>query len=259
MKRLAIFIGILALLSASCSSTDDTSDTTTTTTVTTTTTEPSEITTTSITLPTIITTTTVAAGVMPADYIAFREQTTACGAERPAPLQVMVFEEPVDMGLNGTVNGVFETSCGDIEFVLNTTSAPESVNSFIFLAEEKYFNNSASHRILPGFVLQAGDQSATGLGGPGYVLPDEFPENDNGYPRGTIAMANSGPGTTGSQFFIMFESAPLPPQYSIIGIVTDGFDVLDRISSEIPLGVNQYGEPSVPLETLYIERVTINR
>jgi len=134
--------------------------------------------------------------------------------------------------------------------------APETVNSFVFLARSGYFDGSVSHRVVPGFVIQAGDPTATGREGPGYTIPDELPEPGFLYEAGTLAMANAGPNTTGSQFFIVLADAPLPNAYSYFGNVVGGFDTLERIV-EIPLGQNALGELSVPLETLYLESVNI--
>jgi cyclophilin family peptidyl-prolyl cis-trans isomerase len=170
----------------------------------------------------------------------------------------MVFDAPEDQGLDETskVEAVLSTSCGEIALELDPAIAPETVNSFVFLARAGYFDGTVSHRILPGFVLQAGDPSATGREGPGYTIPDELPGAGFLYEKGILAMANSGPNTSGSQFFVMLDDAPLPPNYSVFGRVIDGFDTLERIA-QIPLGPNAFGEVSVPLETLYVERVTI--
>jgi cyclophilin family peptidyl-prolyl cis-trans isomerase len=197
--------------------------------------------------------------VPPSDYAGFAAQETACGAETPQPAVEMSFDAPEDQNLDPgeIVRATISTSCGDIVIELDPSIAPETVNSFVFLARSGYFDGSVSHRIVPGFVLQAGDQSATGRGGPGYTIPDELPEAGFLYEAGSLAMANSGPGTTGSQFFITLADAPLPNDYTFFGKVVDGFDTLDAIA-QIPLGVNAFGEQSVPLETLYIEQVTID-
>lgn len=197
--------------------------------------------------------------VPPSDYAGFAAQATACGAEAPEPAREMSFDTPEDQNLDAgnVVRATISTSCGDIGVELDPSIAPETVNSFVFLARSGYFNGSVSHRILPGFVLQAGDQSATGRGGPGYTIPDELPEPGFLYEAGSLAMANSGPDTTGSQFFITLADAPLPTDYTYFGKVVDGFDTLDAIA-QIPLGINAFGEQSVPLETLYIEQVTID-
>jgi cyclophilin family peptidyl-prolyl cis-trans isomerase len=197
----------------------------------------------------------------PVDYHGFRTQTTACAAEPPPEIAPMTFAAPEDQMLDTSepVTAVLETSCGNIVVRLDPAAAPETVNSFVFLAREGYFDGTVSHRIFPGFVLQAGDPTATGTGGPGYVVPDEYPSDGFVYTRGTLAMANGGPGTTGSQFFIMLGDRSLPSTFSAFGEVVDGFDVLDQVAA-IPLGDRRLGfsiETSVPLETLYLERVTI--
>jgi cyclophilin family peptidyl-prolyl cis-trans isomerase len=197
----------------------------------------------------------------PVDYHGFRTQPTACEAAAPREIRPMAFAAPEDQMLDPAepVTAVLETSCGNIVMRLDPEAAPETVNSFVFLAREGYFDGTVSHRIVPGFVLQAGDPTATGTGGPGYVVADEYPGEGFVYARGVLAMANGGPGTTGSQFFIMLGDRSLPPSFSAFGEVVDGFDVLDRIAA-IPLGDRRLGfdiETSVPLETLYLERVTV--
>jgi cyclophilin family peptidyl-prolyl cis-trans isomerase len=201
---------------------------------------------------------TVALQTTPSGYAGYRLQPTACGAEQSDPAAAMQFEAPRDAEIDGVTTIVLETSCGTLEIELDPSIAPETVNSFVFLAESGYFDGTVSHRIIPGFMMQAGDPTATGLGGPGYTIPDEFPEESD-YDRGVIAMANAGPGTTGSQFFIMFADGPLPPNFSIFGQVVDGFDTLNRIEL-IQLGRSPTSAdptPSTPLESLYIESVTI--
>ena len=205
--------------------------------------------------------TTVALEAVPTNYIGYLRQPTACNADQPEPATNMKFDAPQDVGALDQVTVTLETSCGPIEIGLDPSTAPETVNSFIFLAESGYFDGTVSHRIVPGFMMQAGDPTATGLGGPGYSVPDEYPDTP-AYERGTVAMANAGPGTTGSQFFILFGGAEwLPPTFTIFGTVVDGFDTLDRIE-QIPLGRGPNGtdpSPSTPLESLYIESVTVTR
>ena len=208
---------------------------------------------------TIASTTSVSVGV-PVDYAGYRAQPTACDAEQPDSVVEMEFAAPGDAGIDGVTTIVLETSCGPIEILVEPNVAPETVNSFAFLAESGFFDGSVSHRIIPGFMMQAGDPTATGLGGPGYAVPDEFPPA-SGYSRGVVAMANAGPGTTGSQFFIMFGDAGLPPSYSIFGEVVDGFETLDLIE-QLPLGRSSTSadpNPSTPLESLYIESVAVIR
>jgi cyclophilin family peptidyl-prolyl cis-trans isomerase len=173
----------------------------------------------------------------------------------------MQFDAPADVGLSSeaTVGVTMSTSCGDIGIRLDPSLAPETVNSFVFLASEGYFDGTVLHRIVPGFIAQGGDQTATGTGGPGYVIPDEFPPPTVPYDRGVLAMANAGPGTTGSQFFIMLAAGTLPPQYSIFGWVTEGLEILDLLQ-EVPLGQSPTSPdpmPSTPLQTIYINEVAI--
>ncbi len=194
------------------------------------------------------------------DYAGYRALPTACGADQPPERVEMQFDAPDDLGIDSasTPTAVISTSCGDITVELDPAMAPATVNSFVFLAEAGYFDGTVSHRIVPQFVLQAGDPTGTGRGGPGYVIADEFPPDGFVYERGVLAMANAGPGTTGSQFFIMFGEAPLPPQFSVFGRVVEGDGVLDAIAA-LPLGVGPSGEPSSPLEAMYLNSVTIER
>ncbi len=203
--------------------------------------------------------TTVALKSVPSNYAGYRVQPTACGADQPEPVEEMTFDAPGDAGIDGPTMVVLNTSCGPLDIELDPSVAPETVNSFVFLAESGYFDGSVSHRIIPGFMMQAGDPGATGGDGPGYTIPDEFPA-ESGYDRGVIAMANAGPGTTGSQFFIMFADGQLPPNYTIFGRVVNGFDTLDKIE-QLPLGRSATSadpSPSTPLESLYIESVTVS-
>lgn len=205
--------------------------------------------------------TTVPLESVPGNYVGYLHQPTACGADQPTPAVAMEFDEPGDANVAGIVTVTLNTSCGPIELALDADAAPETVNSFVFLAEQGYFDGTVSHRILPGFMMQAGDPTATGRGGPGYTVPDELPATAD-YRRGVVAMANAGAGTGGSQFFILFDDAPwLPPSYTIFGEVTQGFDVLDSIE-QLPLGqgpASADSQPSTPLNSLYIESVTITR
>lgn len=199
---------------------------------------------------------------VPTDYAGFLRQPTACGADQPEPAVEMQFEAPEDARVDGPTLVTLTTSCGPIGITLDPAVAPSTVNSFVFLATEGYFDGTVSHRVIPGFMMQAGDPTATGLGGPGYRLPDELPADDTTYTRGVVAMANAGPGTAGSQFFILFgEASWLPPRYSIFGEVTSGFETLDAIEA-LPLGRSPASadpSPSTPLESIFIESVDVSR
>jgi peptidyl-prolyl cis-trans isomerase B (cyclophilin B) len=126
-----------------------------------------------------------------------------------------------------------ETSCGTFSITLDVKRAPKTTASFVALAREGFFDNTTFHRVAPGFVIQGGDPLGTGTGGPGYSVV-EAPPSDLQYTRGVVAMAktlNEKPGTSGSQFFVVTgEDAALPPDYALLGKVTDGMDVVDAIS-----------------------------
>jgi cyclophilin family peptidyl-prolyl cis-trans isomerase len=141
-----------------------------------------------------------------------------------------------------TYAATLATNFGDIEVSLDRDAAPETVNSFVFLATQGYFDGLTFHRVVPGFVIQGGDPTGTGTGGPGYTIPDELPA-EPGYPEGALAMANAGPNTSGSQFFIVTGDASfLPNAYSLFGTVTDGMDV----AKEIEGLADQNADPNDP-------------
>lgn len=131
--------------------------------------------------------------------------------------------------LSKTYQAVLHTSEGDVTVEFYASEAPQTVNNFVFLARDGFYDGVIFHRVIPGFMVQGGDPTGTGRGGPGYQFRDETHAKTS-YNRGTLAMANSGPNTNGSQFFIMHADYPLPNQYSIFGEVTDGLDVVDSIA-----------------------------
>jgi cyclophilin family peptidyl-prolyl cis-trans isomerase len=131
-------------------------------------------------------------------------------------------------------SATLHTSLGDIAIDFLAEKAPIATNSFLFLAGEGFYDGVIFHRIIPGFVIQGGDPTGRGTGGPGYQFHDEL-DGPGGYPRGTVAMANAGPNTNGSQFFICHGDTGLPHQYTIFGRVTDGMDVVDAIAA-LPRG-----------------------
>ena len=120
------------------------------------------------------------------------------------------------------------TDKGDIVFELFADTAPQTVSNFVYLTSSSYFNGLTFHRREEGFVIQGGDPAGNGTGGPGYKFEDEL-DDEYSYDRGIVAMANSGPNTNGSQFFIMLSDYPLPKNYTIFGKVTEGMDVVDEI------------------------------
>jgi len=120
-----------------------------------------------------------------------------------------------------------KTAKGDIVFELFDKDAPKTVSNFVYLAKGGFYDGLTFHRVEPGFVIQGGDPNGNGTGGPGYQFEDE--KVTRSYDRGIVAMANAGPNTNGSQFFIMLADTPLPPNYTIFGEVTSGMDVVDQI------------------------------
>ncbi len=133
---------------------------------------------------------------------------------------------------NATYTATMKTSKGTITIKLDPKQAPKTVNNFVFLSKEGFYNGGTFHRVIPGFVIQGGDPEGTGTGGPGYQFADELP-SAGAYKIGSVAMANSGPNTNGSQFFIVTgaNGAALPPNYSLFGQVTGGQDVAEAISN----------------------------
>jgi len=121
------------------------------------------------------------------------------------------------------------TNHGEIEIELLPERSPLAVNNFIFLARDGYYDGVIFHRVISGFMIQGGDPAGTGRGGPGYQFRDEL-EGEGRYHRGTVAMANAGPNTNGSQFFIMHQDYRLPHSYTIFGRVTKGIEVVDQIA-----------------------------
>ncbi len=142
-----------------------------------------------------------------------------------------------------------ETSAGSMVAELFPDDAPNTVNNFVFLARDGFYDEVIFHRVISGFMIQGGDPTGTGRGGPGYRFDDE-PVN-RPYDRGTLAMANAGPNTNGSQFFIMHADYPLPPNYTIFGKLTSGEDVVDAIAGA------QTGPNDRPSEPVSISGVTI--
>jgi peptidylprolyl isomerase len=143
------------------------------------------------------------------------------------------------------------TSHGTMVFNLDPLAAPKAVNSFVFLARYHYFDGIVFHRIIPGFVLQGGDPTGSGSGGPGYRFADELPKKGR-YQLGSLAMANAGPNTNGSQFFVISgpDGIGLPPLYSLFGDIVSGQDVVATIDA---VGTRA----GSPTERVVIESVTI--
>lgn len=148
-----------------------------------------------------------------------------------------------------------ETNKGKIVFETYDADAPKTVENFITLSSKNFYDGVIFHRVIKGFMIQGGDPTGTGRGGPGYQFADELnPATDsykNGYKRGVVAMANSGPNTNGSQFFIMHKDTPLPNAYTIFGNVVSGMDVVDAIASTPTAPGDR------PLEDIKINKVIV--
>ncbi|MCX7996561.1 MAG: peptidylprolyl isomerase [Patescibacteria group bacterium] len=147
---------------------------------------------------------------------------------------------------------VLKTSKGTIRIALNDDQTPKTVGNFVNLAKDKFYDGTIFHRTIKGFMIQGGDPLGTGAGGPGYKFEDEKFEGK--YERGIVAMANAGPNTNGSQFFIMHADYPLPPNYTIFGKVIEGLDVVDAIATA---PTQPGGEGSKPVNPVKIETVEI--
>lgn len=150
-----------------------------------------------------------------------------------------------------------ETNKGIIELELDPKETPKTVNNFVFLAREGFYDGVKFHRMVKDFMIQGGDPAGTGSGGPGYKFDDEKFTAD--YVPGTVAMANSGPNTNGSQFFIMtgdYSGGKLPKNYTIFGKVVSGMDVVQKIAA-IPTVDNGQGEQSKPTEEVKINKISI--
>lgn len=161
---------------------------------------------------------------------------------------------------NQTINNVkhqvtLKTSQGDIVFETYDNDAPKTVQNFVDLAGKNFYNGVIFHRVIKGFMIQGGDPTGTGMGGPGYKFDDELnpatPSYQAGYKKGVVAMANAGPNTNGSQFFIMLEDVPLQKDYTIFGKVISGQEVVDKIGS-LPTDKNDR-----PLDPPKIESVIV--
>jgi cyclophilin family peptidyl-prolyl cis-trans isomerase len=175
--------------------------------------------------------------------------------EAPAPKSVS-FKAPKEVLKKGeAATTVVKTSCGSFEIALDTDRAPETANSFAFLAEEGFYDDLTFHRIAPGFVIQGGDPEGTGSGGAGYNV-DEKPPPNLSYTKGVVAMAKSSadpPGRSSSQFFVVTApDAGLPPEYALVGKVSKGYPTVEKIEA---LGT----QAEKPKQTVLIEEVTIEQ
>src|SRR5680860_361391 len=164
---------------------------------------------------------------------------------------------PMTIDRTAKYRATLTTSCGTIVIALDAARAPETVNNFVFLAREGFYDGLTFHRVVTGFVIQGGDPEGTGRGGPGYEIPDELPAD--GYRPGAVATANAGPDTGGSQFFIVTgDASALPNAYSRFGQVVKGLGVARTIEGFADPTADP-GDPAAqtPTSAIYIEKVTI--
>ncbi|MGR8011634.1 peptidylprolyl isomerase [Streptomyces hypolithicus] len=186
--------------------------------------------------------------------------------EKPAPGSVKKLsykkEPTLTIDKSASYAMKLRTTCGDITLALDAAKAPRTVNSFNFLASKGYFDHTKCHRLTTSgiYVLQCGDPTAQGSGTPGYKLPDENLKDSKlkggVYPAGTVAMANAGPGTGGSQFFLVYQDSKLPPKYTPFGTIKGGKDVLKKITDTGEASGRGDGAPNA---TVVIDKATVTK
>lgn len=176
-------------------------------------------------------------------------------------MTIKQYNNPPEMQINNEKSyfATLHSNKGDIKIELFADKAPKTVNNFVFLANDDYYNNVKFHRVIKKFMIQTGCPLGNGFGGPGYTFEDELPPAKE-YRRGIVAMANAGPNTNGSQFFICSgidsEFLNQHPNYTVFGEVVDGLEAIDKIAS-VPVSSSSGGEMSSPKEPVYIESITI--
>ena len=170
--------------------------------------------------------------------------------EKPPPKHRQLKRPRQTVTAGERLTATVDTSCGSFAIALDTAESPRTVNSFVYLARKGFYDDTAFHRIVPGFIVQAGDPLGNGRGGPGYSVTEAPPGNTT-YRKGAVAMAKTPVepgGRSGSQFFIVTAAdAGLPPDYAILGEVTSGFDVVKRIESLGDRASGQTGKPTNPV------------
>lgn len=176
---------------------------------------------------------------------------------KPNVTNKKMYTNPPEMQIdqNKKYTATLKTDAGDIVVELKALETPITVNNFVFLAREKFYDDTIFHRVIQDFMIQGGDPEGTGIGGPGYKFADE--KFSGTYKRGTLAMANSGPDTNGSQFFIMHKDNSLPPNYVIFGNVVTGMETVDKIASA-PVKPSASGEDSSPVTPARVETIEIS-
>jgi cyclophilin family peptidyl-prolyl cis-trans isomerase len=157
----------------------------------------------------------------------------------------------LEIDLNKTYTAVLKTDYGDISIQLYANKTPHTVNNFVFLAHQGFYNGTIFHRVISNFMAQGGDPTGTGMGGPGYRFADEFHPSLRHDKAGVVSMANSGPNTNGSQFFITHVATPwLDNKHSVFGQVTQGLDVLMSIPPRDPSNRNAHAVKLISVDIL---------
>jgi cyclophilin family peptidyl-prolyl cis-trans isomerase len=193
------------------------------------------------------------------NYLLVEPEKTIAGPEATAAptlsAQPTSFSRPT-MQINPQKNyfALINTGLGPIRVRLNAQETPVTVNNFVYLAKNHFYDRTVFHRVVKNFMIQGGDPKGDGTGGPGYFFDDELFSGD--YTRGTLAMANAGRNTNGSQFFIIHKDYQLPKNYVIFGKVTGGMDVVDKIATA-SVEMNAFGEESKPVSPVVINSVEI--
>lgn len=176
-------------------------------------------------------------------------------AQATQPAEHKTYDKPPEMKIdaNKKYSAVIDTDKGKITIELFPKEAPKTVNNFVFLAREGFYNGTIFHRVIPKFMIQGGDPTGTGRGGPGYEFENENKDTNRTFKAGTVAMANAGPDTNGSQFFINDADSPwlTPDKYTIFGQVTDGQDVVHAIATA------DRDENDKPTTDIHIKSITI--
>ncbi|MCL4541639.1 MAG: peptidylprolyl isomerase [Chloroflexi bacterium] len=184
----------------------------------------------------------------------------ACNGTLPPASPQRTFTQPPPMGISSKQHytAIIETEYGVIDIKLLPKIAPRAVNNFVFLACHSFYNGLTFHRVVPGFVIQGGDPQGNGAGGPGYEFADELPSSAAVYTLGAVAMANAGPNTNGSQFFICIanDTKQLQPLYTYFGQVTSGFRTLKRIA-QVKRTTGSDGQQSQPVTPVVMKRVVV--
>lgn len=179
--------------------------------------------------------------------------------EAPDPRKVKLKPPTEKVTPGEDITATVTTNCGEFSFALDTEGAPKTSASFVHMVDEGLYDGTTFHRVVPGFVIQGGDPQGTGVGGPGYSVT-ERPPADTVYTRGTVAMAKTAtepPGTSGSQFYVVTAAdAGLPPDYAVLGEVTEGEETIDAIEEQADPNLGTTGGP--PVMPIVIDSITLS-